>query len=84
MQGENLLRFVAVNSHQTAFLSRFSTINNDLFVSRLFCDLHGNELLYHKPKGGVKGDTAGYDAAPAGKVDMFKVSNHSSARQRQP
>lgn len=40
---------------------------------RLFCDLHGNELLYHKPKGEVKGETAGYDAAPAGKVDMFKV-----------
>ena len=42
--------------------------------ARLFCDLHGNELLYHKPKGGVTGQTAGYNAAPAGSVDMSKVS----------
>lgn len=44
-----------------------------MFSTRLFCDLHGNELLYHKPRGEVKGDTAGYDATPAGKIDMFKV-----------
>ena len=44
------------------------------YYDRLFCDLHGNELLYHKPKGEVTGQTAGYDAAPAGSVDMSKVS----------
>ncbi|CAM9806022.1 unnamed protein product [Scytosiphon promiscuus] len=32
---------------------------HDRELQRLFCDLHGNELLYHKPKGGVKGETAG-------------------------
>eukprot|EP00904_Undaria_pinnatifida_P008617 jgi/Undpi1/4886/HiC_scaffold_19.g08238.m1 len=46
---------------------------HDRESQRLFCDLHGNELLYHKPKGGVTGQTAGYNAAPAGSVDMSKV-----------
>lgn len=43
-------------------------------VGRLFCDLHGNELVYHKPKGAVTGETAGYDATPAGSIDMSKVA----------
>ena len=42
-------------------------------TDRLFCDLHGNELLYHKPKGAVTEGSAGYDAKPAGSVDMSKV-----------
>ncbi|CAN0270425.1 unnamed protein product, partial [Ectocarpus fasciculatus] len=53
---------------------------HDSEAQRLFCDLHGNELLYHKPKGAVKGETAGYDATPAGKIDMFKMKLVATTR----
>lgn len=62
------------NKHFSLFLGCYKLMNDR---TRLFCDLHGNELLYHKPRGEVKGETAGYDATPAGKVDMFKVTSIS-------
>ncbi|CAN0105490.1 unnamed protein product, partial [Discosporangium mesarthrocarpum] len=52
----------------------------DKEFKRLFCDLHGSELLFHNPKGPVTETSAGYDPSPAGSVDMSQMKLVATTR----